>query len=95
MFSPLTTKETTMSTSTDLAQRAFDQYKTLCFFDIRDDFRVSQDNLGFVISRLRSEGNMKSFRAAGEIAKAREEERDAAGGVSEENSGVDRQESKS
>jgi hypothetical protein len=58
-----------MRTPLDRAQEAFKKYKALCFFDIRDDFRVTEENVSFVLARLRSEGNMKTFRIATEIEK--------------------------
>lgn len=79
-----------MDAAIDLAQKAFEKYKTLCFFDVRDDFLVSAETLEFVIARLRSEGNRESFRSAAEISQALKETRDAAGRVPEENHGVDR-----
>jgi len=38
---------------------------------IEKDFRVSEETLDFVISRLKSEGNMATFRAAAKIQKQR------------------------
>ncbi len=58
-----------MQTPLARAQEAFNKYKALCFFDIRDDFRVTEENVFFVLGRLRSEGNMKTFRIAAEIEK--------------------------
>ena len=52
-----------------LAQEAFERFHTLCFWFMRDELRVSEQNLPAIIRGLRSHGNREAFQIADRLCR--------------------------
>ena len=50
-----------------LAQEAFERYKTACFWFLRDDLVVTENNLHLIVKGLRSDGDREAFRLAARL----------------------------
>lgn len=50
-----------------LAQKAFEKYKSACFWFMRDDFVVTEETLHLVIDGLRSDGDRAAFQIAAKL----------------------------
>ena len=52
-----------------LAQRAFEQFHSRCFWFMRDDLRVSEADLPEIVRGLRAHGNREAFLIAAELCR--------------------------
>jgi len=50
-----------------LAQQAFEQYYTRCFWFMREDLRVGESELPSIIRGLRNHGNREAFMIASRL----------------------------
>jgi hypothetical protein len=51
------------------AQQAFDQFHTQCFWFMREDLRVTAEDLEAIIRGLRSHGNREAFLIAAKLCR--------------------------
>jgi hypothetical protein len=51
----------TMPEKLALAQEAFEKYRTACFWFLRDDLVVNEENLQTIVQGLRRHGNREAF----------------------------------
>jgi hypothetical protein len=63
------TEKLTLPEKLALAQRAFEKYKTTCFWFLRDDLVVSEETLPLVIKGLRSDGDREAFLIAAKLCR--------------------------
>jgi hypothetical protein len=52
-----------------LAQQAFEQFHTRCFWFMREDLRVGEDDLEAIIHGLRVNGNREAFLIAAKLCR--------------------------
>jgi hypothetical protein len=50
-----------------LAQQAFERYKTACFWFLREDLVVTEENLHLIVNGLRSDGDREAFKIAARL----------------------------
>ncbi|MBI5384062.1 MAG: hypothetical protein HZA90_05185 [Verrucomicrobia bacterium] len=59
----------TMAEKLELAQAAYDKFRSSCFWYLRDDVKVTEDDLETIIRGLRSNGNREAFLIAGKLCR--------------------------
>jgi hypothetical protein len=52
-----------------LAQRAFEQFHTRCFWFMREDLRVGQQEIETIVRGLRAHGNREAFLIADRLCR--------------------------
>ena len=52
-----------------LAQQAFERFYSRCFWYMREDMRVSEDDLEAIIRGLRAHGNREAFLLAAKLCR--------------------------
>jgi hypothetical protein len=52
-----------------LAQQAFNQFHTRCFWFMREDLQVTEEHLESIIHGLRSHGNREAFLVAAKLCR--------------------------
>jgi hypothetical protein len=52
-----------------LAQAAFTRFHTRCFWFLREDLRVTPENLETIVRGLRAHGNREAFLIAAQLSK--------------------------
>ena len=52
-----------------LAQQAFKKYKAACFWSLRDDLVVTEQNLYLIVEGLRRHGDREAFRIADKLCR--------------------------
>ena len=52
-----------------MAQQAFERFHAACFWFMREDMRVSEENLPQIIRGLRSSGNREAFLPAARLCR--------------------------
>ncbi len=52
-----------------LAQQAFERFYTRCFWYMREDLRVGEEDLETIIRGLRSHGNREAFMIAAQLCR--------------------------
>jgi hypothetical protein len=62
LFTPLP-----MAERLELAQQAFNRFHTRCFWFMREDLRVSEEDIEAIIRGLRSHGNREAFLIAARL----------------------------
>lgn len=50
-----------------LAQRAFEQFHSRCFWFMRDDVQITAEHIPYICRRLRSDGGREGFFLAAQI----------------------------
>jgi hypothetical protein len=61
---PLTTPE-----KLALAQRAFNQFHSRCFWFMREDLRVAEEDVAAIVKGLRAHGNREAFYIAAKLCR--------------------------
>ena len=52
-----------------LAQQAFDRFHTRCFWFMREDLQVSEEDIEAIIHGLRNHGNREAFLIAAKLCR--------------------------
>jgi hypothetical protein len=64
LFTPLP-----MAEKLALAQQAFDRFHTRCFWFMREDLQVSEEDIEAIIHGLRNHGNREAFLIAAKLCR--------------------------